>query len=61
MYTSLVLTLATAISNGLKVTPESIWMVELPEARQILQICEAIVIARSDERLEQYFLFLRLF
>ena len=53
MYTSTVLAVGTAISAIFTMKSESIWILELPEAEQILQICEAIVIARSEENLEE--------
>jgi hypothetical protein len=53
MYTSLVFALSSSITKILKINPETIWIIELPEAEQIIQICEAIVIARSEENLEE--------
>lgn len=53
MYTSTVFVIGTVLMGMFSIKPESIWMLDLPEAEQILQICEAIVIARSDERLQE--------
>ena len=53
MYTSTILVIGTSIANALKAPPETIWMIDMPDASQIVRVCEAIMLARSDEDLEQ--------
>ena len=53
MYTSVVMMLAGLIGKILSVETSTVWVTELPEAEQIIQICEAIVIARSEENVEE--------
>ena len=53
LYTSLVYVIGTTISKILLVTPSGIWLKEMPDAKYIIQICEAIVIARAEENLEE--------
>ena len=52
LYMTVVFVVGRTLSNFLKIFPETIWTIDLPEAEQILQICDAIVIARSDEKLD---------
>lgn len=52
MYTSTIFVLGSTVANALKVQPEQIWVLDMPDASQIVKICEAIMLARADEDLE---------
>jgi len=52
MYTSTIFVLGSTVANALKVQPEQIWVIDMPDASQIVKICEAIMLARADEDLE---------
>ena len=53
MYQSVVFVIGLQVANFFLVKTEAIWTLDLPQAQEILQICEAIVIARSDEKQEE--------
>jgi len=53
LYTGIVFVVGSTLGRVLSSQPESLWLIELPEANQIVQICEAVVMARSDENLDQ--------
>lgn len=52
-YTSTIFVIGTNIANAQKAPPETIWMIDMPDASQIVKVCEAIMLARSDEDLEE--------
>jgi hypothetical protein len=53
MYTTFIYVIGVAIAKIFKAFPNSIWVEDIPKAKPLIKLCEAISIARSEENLDE--------